>query len=831
MNTKPRSFSSARLFLFAFFVLPSAGVAQVNLFDIVREKVEDEIGKQIEQGVTQQQQSVAPQQPTLQLNRSQRQLAQSSLNLLGYSAGVEDGVFGKGTRAAIASYQRDNGQPSTGDLTRNQFAALQKVYQDAVQAGNSNLSRPLTKSELVQFQKNLKALGYYSGVIDGIAGGGTSRAIVGFLSAEGRDANTISTADAFELSKAAVARQAIANPNGDNIELLPVLDQILATGISGTVTQKPTTDYRVEISFVPRRWLINYPELGCSGTLLIESESENSVLFKETLTEGVSACGGGGYVSLSRSQNIGYTFEWKQSLRMEPIVEGVLLVGMDRTKDDSPVFQTDSQDYRQSEVTPQPEQEPETSNKNVERDLSRDEIAQLQRLLTQQGFIGITPDGIMGNQTLKAAKKLVEGKRKFRSVGVSIDNGDVLDADYGPAWTAYVLLDGPSTIPPSIEANNSEDVSGPTDPLEKLTINNLGGIWIEASASLDRSNALRPGLRKAMGREEVIFIPLGASQYRVEKRKSGVVIASAEMEPGSSAAAEFILRFKSNAQNYTKGFRFRALSQKVSRNGVDILGSQNSFLVRFRPTEAAKELGMHNKIPTDFCSGPAKEIARNAMREFGIAEKLQESAPDILSDYKPSGGSKIALFGSQAFEASFGKPFNELSLSAKTELFERLRTCALLANSPTVDQALEATILSKIDVVSVDSDLDFTIGRARNAGVIFTTRPTEVSNLVSASRNSLAQLEAWISEIDASDADEGVMLSQKIAAVRRNAMQMLPSEVESIAIPLQEAAKRYQDAKQAEIEQNSAPLPENTLLLNATNKFFTDNCSRAFIAI
>ena len=77
MNTKPRSFSSARLFLFAFFVLPSAGVAQVNLFDIVREKVEDEIGKQIEQGVTQQQQSVAPQQ--IELSRPVCLIAKVSL--------------------------------------------------------------------------------------------------------------------------------------------------------------------------------------------------------------------------------------------------------------------------------------------------------------------------------------------------------------------------------------------------------------------------------------------------------------------------------------------------------------------------------------------------------------------------------------------------------------------------------------------------------------------------------------------------------------------------------------------------------------------------------
>ncbi|WP_324753228.1 peptidoglycan-binding domain-containing protein [Roseovarius sp. Pro17] len=835
MNISPRSFSSASMFRFAFvilnFALPSAVAAQINLLDVIGKKIEDEIGRQIEQGSAQQQQSATPQQPALQLNRSQRQVAQSALNLLGYNAGVEDGVFGKGTRSAIASYQRNTGQSSSGNLTQQQFTALQKVYKNAVQTGNPNLSRPLTKAELVQFQQNLKTLGYYSGAIDGIAGGGTSQAIVGFLSAEGRDANAISTADAFELSKAAVARQTLAIPNDNTIDLLPILEQILATGISGTVTQKPATEYRVVISFVPRRWVISYPELGCSGTLHIESESKNSVLFKEDLSEGVSTCGRGGYVSLRRSQDVGYAFEWRQSANTGPIVEGVLLVGMDRTRDDLTVPQTDTPANRLSEVDPEPAREPEASKKDIERELSRNEIAQLQRLLTRQGITGITPDGVMDTQTLAGAKKLVEGKRKFRSVGVSIDNGEVLDAGYGPAWTAYVLLDGPSTIPPSIEANSSKDVTGPTDPLEKLTINNLGGVWIEASASVDRSNALQPGLRKSMSREEVIFIPISAGQYRVEKRKSGVVIASAEMKSSTTTADEFLLRFSSNAQNYTQGFRFRAPSPKVSRNGVDILGSKNNFLVRFRPTEAAEELGVKTKIPTDFCSGPAREISRSALREIGIAEKLPENAPDILSNYEPSAGSKIALFGSQIFEESFGKPFNELSLSAKTELFERLRTCALLANSPEVDRALEATILSEIDVVSVDSDLGFTIGRARNAGVIFITRPTEVSSLVLASRNSLRQLQARISEIDASEADESAKLSQKIGAVRRSAAQMLPSDVEAIAISLQDASKKYQDAKQAEMERNSAPLPENTLLLNATNKFFTDNCSRAFLAV
>ena len=58
------------------------------------------------------------------LSPDDRRLVQRALNQLGYNAGAEDGMFGKGTRAAISSWQRANGKEVTGYLTTDQAQAL-----------------------------------------------------------------------------------------------------------------------------------------------------------------------------------------------------------------------------------------------------------------------------------------------------------------------------------------------------------------------------------------------------------------------------------------------------------------------------------------------------------------------------------------------------------------------------------------------------------------------------------------------------------------------------------------------------------------------------------
>ncbi len=61
----------------------------------------------------------------LDLSRDARRSVQRDLEILGYDPRGIDGIFGRGTRAAISAWQRDNDVPATGYLTGNQVALLQ----------------------------------------------------------------------------------------------------------------------------------------------------------------------------------------------------------------------------------------------------------------------------------------------------------------------------------------------------------------------------------------------------------------------------------------------------------------------------------------------------------------------------------------------------------------------------------------------------------------------------------------------------------------------------------------------------------------------------------
>ncbi len=60
----------------------------------------------------------------LRLSVRERARVQSRLTALGFDTGGVDGVFGPGTRGAIAAWQGDRGDQATGYLTEAQFAAL-----------------------------------------------------------------------------------------------------------------------------------------------------------------------------------------------------------------------------------------------------------------------------------------------------------------------------------------------------------------------------------------------------------------------------------------------------------------------------------------------------------------------------------------------------------------------------------------------------------------------------------------------------------------------------------------------------------------------------------
>lgn len=172
------------------------------------------------------------------MNRAARQQVQAALNLLGFDAGVEDGVLGYGSRAAIRRYQSSYGYTATGYLTAAQLRELRGTYNQALQQNNPNLSRPLTVNDFKKLQIALKSLGYYTGAIDGIAGRGTANAIAQYLSDRGKNANVVSTAAALDMALAETGSG--IQPESQALEGAPVLE----------AREFPTQDGRELIDYV-----------------------------------------------------------------------------------------------------------------------------------------------------------------------------------------------------------------------------------------------------------------------------------------------------------------------------------------------------------------------------------------------------------------------------------------------------------------------------------------------------------------------------------------------------------------------------------------------------
>lgn len=62
----------------------------------------------------------------LDLTRDERREVQRNLTRLGYRTGGADGVFGSGTRRALAAWQEDEGLPGTGYMTADQLRELRR---------------------------------------------------------------------------------------------------------------------------------------------------------------------------------------------------------------------------------------------------------------------------------------------------------------------------------------------------------------------------------------------------------------------------------------------------------------------------------------------------------------------------------------------------------------------------------------------------------------------------------------------------------------------------------------------------------------------------------
>ena len=91
---------------------------------------------------------------------------QKRLNTLGYECGTPDGIFGKGTKSAVESFQEALGESQDGVAT----AALQKkLFSSSAPKYNaySKLKRGASGSRVEKLQSRLRELGYTGHPVDG----------------------------------------------------------------------------------------------------------------------------------------------------------------------------------------------------------------------------------------------------------------------------------------------------------------------------------------------------------------------------------------------------------------------------------------------------------------------------------------------------------------------------------------------------------------------------------------------------------------------------------------------------------------------------------------
>ncbi len=115
---------------------------------------------------------------------------QQRLKDLGYYTIKVDGIFGSATQRAVREFQRVNGLSVTGKADN---ATQTLLYSSAAKPAHSGVTGSYTtlarsgkyRSAVVPLQKRLKALGYYSGNIDGYFGSATYRAVRNFQNRNG----------------------------------------------------------------------------------------------------------------------------------------------------------------------------------------------------------------------------------------------------------------------------------------------------------------------------------------------------------------------------------------------------------------------------------------------------------------------------------------------------------------------------------------------------------------------------------------------------------------------------------------------------------------------
>ena len=120
---------------------------------------------------------------------------QNRLIELGWMGGQADGEFGGATQAAVIAFQDKSGLWDDGVAGPS---TLQKLYSSSASKASTpvssigvSLKEGMNGSSVRALQKRLKALGYYSGTVDGDFGSGTTAAVKAFQEQNGLKADGI----------------------------------------------------------------------------------------------------------------------------------------------------------------------------------------------------------------------------------------------------------------------------------------------------------------------------------------------------------------------------------------------------------------------------------------------------------------------------------------------------------------------------------------------------------------------------------------------------------------------------------------------------------------
>ncbi len=160
----------------------------------------------------------------LGITRTQRVAVQRELTRQGYNTYGADGSWGRNTRTAIATWQRDRGETANGYLTAAQLKLLARATvvtppTETPPATNASAAEVeaglrLTRSQRTEIQRQLSALGYDAGVADGLWGSRTRQAVAAWQKANRRTATGYVTSAQVKLiaSQAGTAAPAPADP-------------------------------------------------------------------------------------------------------------------------------------------------------------------------------------------------------------------------------------------------------------------------------------------------------------------------------------------------------------------------------------------------------------------------------------------------------------------------------------------------------------------------------------------------------------------------------------------------------------------------------------------